>query len=252
MPRKYNSEKKYKRKSPTAAKAQAIKKPVEKKKTKRITTKDSAAKARAAKKANGGPGWTSSRHLTDSAKNLSEQERFFCQKVVETFNFALSAREAGYHSYSGSQLMRRPLIQQEVQRLMNLRSERTQVAQDDVVNELALIAFSNVEDYEIDEEGVRCKEGVDPKRMRALQSVEKRIRHDSRGKKLETIVRAKFWNKDKALENLGRHLALFIDQHQLSGPGGEPIQVKAGLTQETAEFLRQKILGLNSSETENK
>jgi hypothetical protein len=40
---------------------------------------------------------------------------------------------------------------------------------------------------------------------------------------------------------LGRHLGLFIDKHELSGPGGGPIETKQDLSKLTKEELIQLL-----------
>ena len=43
---------------------------------------------------------------------------------------------------------------------------------------------------------------------------------------VEYVHKYKFWYKNSALEKLGKHLAMFIENRRLTGANGGPIQVK--------------------------
>ncbi len=47
--------------------------------------------------------------------------------------------------------------------------------------------------------------------------------------KVPALSRSGMANKIKCLELLGRHKGLFIDKLEVSGPGGGPVQVEAGI-----------------------
>jgi phage terminase small subunit len=46
---------------------------------------------------------------------------------------------------------------------------------------------------------------------------------------VEHVHKLKVWDKNSALEKIAKHLGMFIDRHEHSGPGGAPIQTKGSL-----------------------
>ena len=93
---------------------------------------------------------------------------------------------------------------------MQERQERTEVTQDQVVKELAAIAFAKATDYaEVRDGQVIIKNTTDLSDMmvRAIAGI----------KEGRNGVEIKLNDKGKALELLGRHLGMFKDRVEVSG-----------------------------------
>lgn len=93
---------------------------------------------------------------------------------------------------------------------MQERQERTEVTQDQVVKELAAIAFAKATDYaEVRDGQVIIKNTMDLSDMmvRAIAGI----------KEGRNGVEIKLNDKGKALELLGRHLGMFKDKVEVSG-----------------------------------
>ena len=58
-----------------------------------------------------------------------------------------------------------------------------------------------------------------------------------RGARVEYIHKIKAWDKNSALEKIARHLGMFVDRIEHSGPSGGPIQTE---TRTWREVLRQE------------
>ena len=117
---------------------------------------------------------------------------------------------------------------------------------------LALLGFANMEDY------IRIGANGDPyidlseltrEQAAAISEVAVDDYMDGRGKDAREVkkVRLKFHDKKGALVEIGKHLGMFIQRHEVSGKDGGPIE-HADLSGMTNEELveRLKILRGNS------
>jgi phage terminase small subunit len=101
-------------------------------------------------------------------------------------------------------------------------AERCEIDADKLVRELAAVAFSNVSNYAIDEEGyVELEEDAPGEAIRAVASIrrKKRVRVDDEGV-AETTYETEFrmWDKLGALTLLGRKLKMFTDKLEFENP----------------------------------
>lgn len=129
----------------------------------------------------------------------AKQERFVQEYLVD-LNATQAAIRAGYSerraSELGYQLLQKTTVRNAIQKAIQDRSQRTEVTQDQVVEELKTVAFAQAADYS-----------------------------DS------TL---KYANKLKALELLGRHLGMFTDKVEHSGEAAVRIEL-AGELKELGE-----------------
>lgn len=111
---------------------------------------------------------------------------------------------------------------------MGERSERTAIRQDRVLEELAMIGFSDIRNYiDIDRDtgAIRAKgfEDIPEGESRVIKSIkeDRVIKEDADGKKTTVYDKVKFelWDKPKALEMIGRHLAMFVDRTNMNVNG---------------------------------
>lgn len=115
------------------------------------------------------------------------------------------------------QLMKDDLIKAAIAEKMNERQERTRITQDRILQELAIIAFSNLEDYKIDPDTgfIQPREGMPEHVLRAISSVKFVVTVDSDGnERRETTV--KLWDKVAALHLAGKHLGMFEEKLRLA------------------------------------
>ena len=152
-----------------------------------------------------------------------KREEEFCQQYVIDFNGARAAHDAGFGKnrtvgrVQASKLLTRPNIEKRIAELMKNRSERTKITQDMVIQELAVVGFSDFRDY-----GRIKKDGnvefypfsmIKGERTRAIESMKQVDTQSGR------TVSMKLHGKVRPLELLGKHTGLFADTHNLNLTG---------------------------------
>ena len=79
---------------------------------------------------------------------LTPQMQMFVSQYLENGFRAVDAAEAaGYNRNHGAQLLQRPNIQNAIQKEIRRRRRRSEINQDRVLEELAIVAFGNVADF---------------------------------------------------------------------------------------------------------
>lgn len=186
---------------------------------------------------------------------LNEKQKRFCEEYIIDLNATQSALRAGYSkntAYSqGQRLLKNVEVQENIRLLIEKRSERTEISQDRVIEELANIAFANATDYAsvVERQATVEVEGKmvpifdddgNPLMYRTVEPVltetltEKQRRALSVIKKGRDGFEVKPYDKIRALELLGKHLGMFDDKIEVSGQLNNPM---AGLTTEELKKL---------------
>jgi len=134
---------------------------------------------------------------------LSEKQQRFVAEYTVDFNATAAAIRAGYSEKTAAQmgykLLKMQEIQEAVQQEFANRQNRTHITGDQVVEELAKIAFSKVEDYYRD-----------------------------------YGMEIKLTDKIKALELLGKHFGTFIEKIAISGITPEMVKEVEALVHDAA------------------
>lgn len=91
--------------------------------------------------------------MTDKHKNkgkLSKKQEQFCREYIIDFNSSASAVRAGYSKktarHQASRLLTKVNIQEYIQKLINKRSKKLEITAENVLEEIATIAFKKDED----------------------------------------------------------------------------------------------------------
>lgn len=190
---------------------------------------NAASKASKAKKKPPRPG---SSHVK-GPDGLNDRQRLFCAEYLIDLNATAAAIRAGYSARSArsiaQELMVKPEAIAKVQALMKERAERTQVTGDRVIHETARLAFADLRKL-FDERGALLHVHDWPDDIAAaIASVEVEELFNGVGENRVHVgytKKVKTWDKPKALEMLGRHLKLWVDRQEHTGPNGGPIQVE--------------------------
>ncbi len=188
------------------------------------------------------------------------KEQIFCDELISDSNFnkTLAYKKAyknikndNVAAAAASRLMNKPEIKEYIDERIKDRLERIEVTQDDVIQELAAVAFANGSEYAkvvtkpvmmktpdgdyvpaLDSEGnqmyyqaVEITE-TDELSRRQIKAISG-IKQGKNGIELTT------YDKVKALELLGRHLGMFKDKVEVSGNVNNPFE---GLS--TEQLLR--------------
>jgi len=168
-------------------------------------------------------------------KRRDPREAVFVREYLVDLNGTAAAKRAKYSNKTArqiaSQLLSRLNVQEAIAAAMKKREVRTEITQDRVLRELAIIAYSDIKNHlDIDENtgAVRSK-GFDnmPKdSSRAIESIseDRVIKENADGNSTTVYDKFKFklHDKIKALELLGRHLGMFVTEIKLPEM---PIQV---------------------------
>jgi len=149
---------------------------------------------------------------------LTNKQKQFIEEYLKDLNATQAAIRAGYcekTSYSiGNENLRKPEIQTAIQKAFDKRSERTQITVDKVLNELALIGFANASDYfEWSTTGINIKKSklLTREQCSVIAEVSETKTKDG------GTIKVKLYDKLKALELIGKHLVMFIENVNHTG-----------------------------------
>ena len=173
------------------------------------------------------------------AKKMTEKQKRFCDEYLIDLNATQAAIRAGYKKQYANKfvykILNNPNVKEYLEKRMKDREERTEITQDDVVREIAAIAFSNPSDFfkvidrpitaggipVRDEDGnIKTYKDVEFINTDNLSEANKKaiagIKQGSNG------LEVKLNDKLKALELLGRHLGMFKDKVEIKGDINNP------------------------------
>jgi phage terminase small subunit len=161
---------------------------------------------------------------------FTPKQKRFIKEYPKDLNGSKAAERSGFSKKTARQQAARLLsnvnIQRAIRRELQKRAKRTEITQDRVLSELALIGFSDLKHYiDIDPDtgAIRAKgfKAMPENTSRALKTIkeDRVIKEDADGKKVTVYdkVRFELYDKPKALELIGRHLGMFIDKVEHSG-----------------------------------
>jgi phage terminase small subunit len=154
---------------------------------------------------------------------LRPRQKRFVEEYLVDLNATQAAIRAGYSKkHAGDQgydLLRRANVVAAVQLALAERSRRTAITADKVLVELARIAFADLRDcVDWDDTGATLKESKELTTDTARAVAEVTVTRGKSGEK----IRVKLHDKMAALTALARHLGLFKDRIEITGPAGEP------------------------------
>jgi phage terminase small subunit len=176
----------------------------------------------------------SSRNAEKPRTLNASQERFVAEYLVD-LNATQAAIRAGYSAKTaeqqGSRLLRNVQVAEAVAKAMEQRRERTTITQDRVLEELAILAFSDVNHYGVDANGVvTITPGAPKGAQRAISSIKHRITTaGAEGAPIITReVEIKLWDKPGPLKLAGRHVDVhgFADRVEVTGKNGGPVKTQ--------------------------
>lgn len=177
---------------------------------------------------------------------MNERQKRFADEYLIDLNAERAAIRAGYSERfargNAHKLVANSCIADYIRQRQADRIERTEITQDKVLRELAIIAFSNAADYAkviekemkvTDDEGrtypVYNDDGT-PMMIRTVEPVLTDNLTENQKKALSVIKKGrdgfevKPYDKVRALELLGKHLGMFTDKVVLDAPEKNPFE----------------------------
>lgn len=167
-------------------------------------------------------------------RRLTGLQRLFVDEYLVDMNATQAYIRAGGSPSSAKQcghsMLRKPLVSAAIDAAIDERLRDTRVSAQRVVLELAKLAFANMADYMrvgLDGDPVTDFSNIDRDQAAALSEITVDDFIEGRGEDARAVRRVKFKLHDKrgALVDLGRHLGLFPERHQITGADGGPIEV---------------------------
>lgn len=161
---------------------------------------------------------------------LTEKQRQFVAEYLIDLNATQAAIRAGYSTNRadamGHENLRKPEISQAVQAAMLARSERTEVTADRVLAEYAKLAFLDPRRFYDASGGLIPVPLLPADVAAALSSMEVTVERSNGedGPTFADVKKIKFADKKGALDSVARHLGMFTDKTEVSGPNGGPVQ----------------------------
>lgn len=190
---------------------------------------NAATKARKTGKKAAAPG----SKLAKGEDGLNEKQRLFCAEYLVDLNATAAAIRAGYSTKTArsiaQELLVKPEVIAKVQVLMDERSKRTEVTADRVITEVARLGFADLRKLFNAQGGLLPVNDWPDEVAAAVASVEVDELFEGFGENRHQIgytKKVKLWDKGKALELLGRHLKLWVERVEHTGPNGGPIETK--------------------------
>lgn len=186
--------------------------------------------------------------MSEHPEKLTARQRRFVEEYLVDLNATRAAIRSGYAESGarteGARLLANADITDAIAAAQEIRSKRVRITQDQVLRELAKIGFADIRKVmrwtgtasqtEVIEELEGQPHGGALKRSRAVSTIEllgsDEIDDDTAAAISEVSdtangIRIKFHDKKGALVDIGKHLGMFVDRHEYSGPDGAPIEV---------------------------
>ncbi|CAP41307.1 terminase small subunit [Bordetella petrii] len=187
---------------------------------------------------------------------LTDKQRRFVEEYLVDLNATQAAIRAGYSKKTaasiGEENLRKPDIAKAIQEAQAARSKRTGITQDHVLRELAKIGFADIRKA-VRWGGTKIQAGVDEdgepttEVYHGLVLVASNDIDDDTAAAIAEVsegregLKVKFHDKRGALVDIGRHLGMFKDKVEHSGPNGGPIPTTSLSTAEFEEVARKLL-----------
>lgn len=162
--------------------------------------------------------------------SIPRRWRIFAEHLLREPNATWAARAAGIAEKSANRwaykVQRDPrFVAYFGERLARAEAE-AKIQTHRVLEELAIVAHSSVEDFDVDPAtgAVRVKEGLPPERIRAIASVDFIETVNQRSGEVTRTAKLRLWDKVAAITNAMKHKALLVERHVVDatvtrGPG---------------------------------
>lgn len=166
---------------------------------------------------------------------LNDKQRAFVFEYCVDFNGTQAAIRAGYSSNSAGEqaydLLKKPQIKGAIATILKARGDSNEVLAQRVRDELTGIAFfdpGEMLDFSGTTVRLRPANQIPRRARKAISSIKVRRYVEGHGDDAMEVevTEIRFNSKNDALQQLGKHLGMFIDRQEVTGKDGGPITVK--------------------------
>lgn len=168
---------------------------------------------------------------------LNPKQTRFVQEYLLDLNGKQAAIRAGYSpktaEVQASRLLSHAKVAAAVADAQAKRAKEVGVEQNRVLTELAVVGFSSVQNYTVDDNGdVQLAEGVPEAAWRALSSIKRKVitRGSGDDATVTREVELRLWDKPGTLRMCGQHLGMFVER--VGGPDGGPLAIATTVVHE--------------------
>jgi len=172
------------------------------------------------------------------SRELTPKQKIFVKEYLVDINCTHAALRAGYSPKMagriGYQLLEKTRVKEAIQVEMDKRAKRTEITADKVLQELAKIGFADIKDY-LAYDMVKTEVGTGDDGSPIIgykQIIDVKPSSEVDGAVINEVSVArdgtfkfKLCDKQKALELIGKHLAMFTERQEISGKDGGPVEV---------------------------
>ena len=186
---------------------------------------------------------------------LTEKQQTFVDEYLVDFN-ALRAYRAAYPNcksdnaagVEGHRLLKNPKIADYIQKRMQDRQVRTEITQDRVLREYAKLGFFDPRKLFNADGSPREIADLDDDTAAAIAGLDIAEIYEGTGDSRRFVgylKKYKIANKIGALDSIAKHLGMFIDRQEITGPDGGPLQMQvsriAGMTETELDAARKLL-----------
>jgi phage terminase small subunit len=163
---------------------------------------------------------------------LNARQQRFVQEYLVDLNGTHAVIRSGYSpvgaSVTATRLLAHPSVAAHVDRLKKQRAAVVGISQEAILHEMNLLASARIDWFCVDDNGELRTTALAPEgAMACIASLKKRkiTKLDKDDQMTVTHeVEFRLWDKPGTLKLMGRHIGLFPDKVEVSGPGGKPIE----------------------------
>ena len=157
---------------------------------------------------------------------MTPKQSLFIQEYLIDLNATQAAIRAGYSAKTAKSIGQRLLtyvdVKKTIDKALSERGKRTEITQDRILRELARIAFADprsIAEWGNGTMTLKDSSSLSDDDAVAVSEVSQTI---TDGK---ASIKAKMYDKQKALELLGRHFGMFVDRKEITGKDGGPVRI---------------------------
>ncbi len=181
---------------------------------------------------------------------LTPKQEAFCLAYVETNNaseayrrvYDASRMKDGVIRVKACEVLAHEGVEARIAELRKGAMQRHEVTVDRIVGEMAKLAFANMLDYiQIQADGTAYVDfsKLTREQAAAIGEIVTEEYTEGRGEDARPVKRVKFKLLDKrgALVDLGKHLGMFTDKHEITGKDGAPLSAEEPSNRDLARAI---------------